>query len=55
MRASARAERALHRRISDAPVGPLLDRIDLHIEVPAVTAADLILPPQKEAARSRNG
>ena len=25
--------------------GPLLDRIDLHIEVPAVTAADLILPP----------
>jgi magnesium chelatase family protein len=25
--------------------GPLLDRIDLHIEVPAVTAADLIPPP----------
>jgi magnesium chelatase family protein len=25
--------------------GPLLDRIDLNIEVPAVTAADLILPP----------
>ena len=24
--------------------GPLIDRIDLHIEVPAVTAADLILP-----------
>jgi magnesium chelatase family protein len=36
--------------------GPLLDRIDLHIEVPAVTAADLILPPpQKEAARSHKG
>jgi magnesium chelatase family protein len=28
--------------------GPLLDRIDLHIEVPAVTAADLILPPPSE-------
>src|SRR3569832_943271 len=31
--------------------GPLLDRIDLHIEVPAVTAADLILPPPSEGAR----
>ncbi len=28
--------------------GPLLDRIDLHIEVPAVTASDLILPPPSE-------
>jgi len=31
--------------------GPLLDRIDLHIEVPAVTAADLILPPPQEGSR----
>ncbi|HLQ89331.1 MAG TPA: YifB family Mg chelatase-like AAA ATPase [Xanthobacteraceae bacterium] len=31
--------------------GPLLDRIDLHIEVPAVTAADLILPPPREGSR----
>jgi magnesium chelatase family protein len=31
--------------------GPLLDRIDLHIEVPAVTAADLILPPPTEDSR----
>jgi magnesium chelatase family protein len=31
--------------------GPLLDRIDLHIEVPAVTAADLILPPSAEGSR----
>ena len=31
--------------------GPLLDRIDLHIEVPAVTAADLILPPAAEGSR----
>ncbi len=31
--------------------GPLLDRIDLHIEVPAVTAADLILPPPSEGSR----
>ena len=31
--------------------GPLLDRIDLHIEVPAVAAADLILPPPAEGSR----
>src|SRR3954469_6952134 len=31
--------------------GPLLDRIDLHIEVRAVTAADLILPPPSEGSR----
>jgi len=31
--------------------GPFLDRIDLHVEVPAVTAADLILPPPSEGSR----
>jgi magnesium chelatase family protein len=31
--------------------GPLLDRIDLHIEVPAVAAADLLLPPPTEGSR----
>src|SRR5713226_6239243 len=31
--------------------GPLMDRIDLHIEVPAVSAADLILPPPAEGSR----
>ena len=31
--------------------GPLIDRIDLHIEVGAVTAADLILPPPAEGSR----
>jgi len=31
--------------------GPLLDRIDLHIEVPGVTAADLILPAPAEGSR----
>lgn len=30
--------------------GPLIDRIDLRIEVPAVTAADLILPPAAEGS-----
>jgi magnesium chelatase family protein len=31
--------------------GPLLDRIDLHVEVPAVAAADLMLPPAAEGSR----
>jgi magnesium chelatase family protein len=30
--------------------GPLFDRIDLHVEVPAVTAADLALPPPAETS-----
>ncbi|MGK2909712.1 MAG: YifB family Mg chelatase-like AAA ATPase [Sphingobium sp.] len=30
--------------------GPLLDRIDLHIDVNAVTAADLVLPPPSEGS-----
>jgi magnesium chelatase family protein len=30
--------------------GPLLDRIDLHVEVAAVTATDLILPPPAEGS-----
>jgi len=30
--------------------GPLLDRIDLHIEVPSVAAADLALPPAAESS-----
>jgi magnesium chelatase family protein len=31
--------------------GPLIDRIDLHVEVPAVTAADMILPAPAEGSR----
>ncbi|GGF76680.1 ATPase AAA [Azorhizobium oxalatiphilum] len=30
--------------------GPFLDRIDIHLEVPAVTAADLVLPPPQEGS-----
>ncbi|MEM7687882.1 MAG: YifB family Mg chelatase-like AAA ATPase [Pseudomonadota bacterium] len=30
--------------------GPLLDRIDLHVEVPAVSAMDLALPPPTEGS-----
>ncbi|NVO14347.1 MAG: YifB family Mg chelatase-like AAA ATPase [Rhodoplanes sp.] len=30
--------------------GPLLDRIDLHVDMPAVSAADLVLPPPAEGS-----
>jgi magnesium chelatase family protein len=32
--------------------GPLFDRIDLHVEVPAVAATDLALPPPAEASKT---
>ena len=42
------ARPALRRRLPGAPLRPFLDRIDIRIEVPAVTAADLILPAPSE-------
>jgi magnesium chelatase family protein len=45
--ANARCAAEYQARLS----GPLIDRIDLHIEVAAVTAADLILPPPAEGSR----
>ncbi|MGK2741863.1 YifB family Mg chelatase-like AAA ATPase [Tepidicaulis sp. LMO-SS28] len=47
----AQACARLPRCISDYQAklsGPLLDRIDIHVEVPAVSAADLALPPPAE-------
>ena len=38
-------------RVEGRLSGPLLDRIDLHIEVPGVSASDLILPPPSEGSR----
>ncbi|MGH6947890.1 MAG: ATP-binding protein, partial [Kiloniellales bacterium] len=35
--------------------GPIFDRIDLHVEVPAVAAADLSLPPAKEGSAAVAG
>src|SRR4051812_2015251 len=32
--------------------GPLLDRIDLHVDVQAVAAADLVLPPPSEGSEA---
>ncbi len=49
MRACSRAPKcaeSYQNRIS----GPLLDRFDLHIDVPAVRAADLALPPPAEGS-----
>src|SRR5258708_7535890 len=31
--------------------GPLFDRIDLHVDVPAVSPADLTLPPPRESSK----
>jgi magnesium chelatase family protein len=44
--APARCAADYHARLS----GPLLDRIDLTVELPALTAADLILPPAAEGS-----
>jgi magnesium chelatase family protein len=46
-RRGARCADDYHARLS----GPLLDRIDLHIQVGAVTAADLLLPAPSEGSR----
>jgi magnesium chelatase family protein len=45
-----RARAALRRGVPSAAVGPLVDRIDLYIDVPAVSPADLALPPPAEGS-----
>jgi len=45
--ANARCKADYQARLS----GPLLDRIDLTIPVPAVSAADLVLPPANETSK----
>ena len=41
----------MHRPVSGEALRTLLDRIDLHVNVPAVTAADLILPAPAEGSK----
>src|SRR5215472_17470461 len=50
---AARQNRSADRQCSRnvLAAAALLDRVDLHIDVPAVTAADLILPPPTEGSR----
>ena len=43
-----RARRAARRDYQGRISGPVMDRIDLQVEVPPVTAADLALPPPAE-------
>ena len=45
-RRGARCAEEYQGRIS----GPMLDRMDLHIEVPAISASDLVLPPPREGS-----
>ncbi len=44
------ARAALRGGLSGEGFGPLLDRIDLHVDVQAVAAADLVLPPPAEGS-----
>jgi magnesium chelatase family protein len=49
-RSPAAARRAAPPIIRPRFSGPFLDRIDLHVEVPSVSAADLTLPPPAEGS-----
>ncbi len=50
LRLQARTQRQMHGAVPGRLSGPFLDRIDLAIEVPAVSAADLVLPPPAEGS-----
>ena len=45
-----RARAEMRRRLPIAHFGPLFDRIDCHVDVPAVSASDLSLPPPAETS-----
>ena len=48
--AGLRPRTQMRPRLSERDLGPLFDRIDLHVEVPAVAASDLALPPPREGS-----
>ena len=55
VRLQAGAERAVRAQYLGRLSGPLLDRFDLVVDVPAVSAADLMTPPAREGSAEVGG